>query len=348
MANRDLPLISPGVLALGGLTALLFALVSACGAGGPSGPACLSGTATVPPTPTPVADLTLKVGSYEGTGSPQCIRGVGFQPVLVIIKGDTGEFTVWRSSSMEGDSTADFASGRPNVEGGITSLDADAFALGKDETVNAENVTYYYVAFADSPEIKAGSYVGNGREGRSIRGVGFQPALVFLKWDGPRSAIWRSMSHQEEDFSFFDGQRDGTGFIGSLVPDGFEVGSDSWVNDSGGADNPSTYHYVAFRDVPGRITTGSYVGDSSGNREIIGIGFQPDYVWVKRDSDKSKAVHRPSSLLEDATLRFEAVANAADEITALLPDGFQVGSESSVNAEGDTYNYVAWKASNGP
>ena len=325
-----------------------IATVLAVADGGPSGPACLTGTATVPPTPTPVAGLTLKVGSYEGTGSPQCIRGVGFQPVLVIIKGDTGEFAVWRSSSMKGDSTADFASGQLNIESAIASLDADAFSLGKDETVNAEGVTYYYVAFADSPEIKVGSYVGNGREGRSIRGVGFQPALVFLKWDGPRSAVWRSLSHEEGVSSFFDAQGDRTGFIGSLVPDGFEVGSDSWVNNAGGADDPSTYHYVAFKGVPGRITTGSYVGDGSGSREVTGIGFQPDYVWVKRDSDKNKAVHRPSSLPEDSTLRFEAVANAADEITALLPDGFQVGSESSVNAEGDTFNYVAWKSSSGP
>ncbi len=336
-------------VSLGAIAAVVaIVTVLAVADGGPSGPACLTGTATVPHTPSPVAGFTLKVGSYEGTGSPQCIRGVGFQPVLVIIKGDTGEFAVWRSSSMQGDSTADFASGQPNIESAIASLDADAFSLGKDETVNAEGVTYHYVAFADSPEIKVGSYVGNGREGRSITGVGFQPALVFLKWDGPRSAVWRSMSHQEGRSSFFDAQGAGTGLIGAFVTRGFEVGSDPWVNNAGGADDPSTYHYVAFRDVPGRIATGSYVGDGSGSNEVTGIGFQPDYVWVKRDSDKNKAVHRPSSLPDDATLQFEAVANAADEITALLPDGFQVGSEPSVNAKGDSFNYVAWKSSSGP
>lgn len=311
-------------------------------------PACQVDSIGEPPTPSPESSLTLTVGSYEGAGSPQCISDLGFDPVVVIIKGDTGEFSVWRSSSMEGDSTADFASGQPNIENAITSLDSDAFSLGEDATVNAEDVTYYYVAFAASPEIKAGSYVGDATEGRSISDVGFQPALVFLKWDGPRSAVWRSTTQPDEVSSFFDGQADRTGIIQEFEADGFLVGSDPWVNNDGGPDDPATYHYVAFREVPGRLAMDSYVGDGSGSTDITDIGFQPDYVWIKRDSDRSKAVHRPSSLSGDATLRFEGVSNGSGEITALLPDGFQVGSEPSVNSQGDTYYYIAWKSSTGP
>lgn len=311
-------------------------------------PACRTDAETEPPPPSPEARLTLTVGSYEGTGSAQCISGLGFDPVVVIIKGDTGEIAVWRSSSMEGDSTADFANGQANIENAITSLDPDAFSLGKDATVNAEGVTYYYVAFAASPDIKVGSYTGDASEDRSISDVGFEPALVFLKWDGLRSAVWRSASHPDGVSSFLDLRPDFPEFITGFHSDGFQVGSDPWVNNDGGADEPSTYHYVAFRKVPGRLATGSYVGDGSGSTDITDIGFQPDYVWIKRDSDLSKGVHRPGSLEGDATLRFEGVANASGEIRALLPDGFRVGSESSVNADGDTYNYVAWKSSSGP
>ena len=74
-----------------GLAAATLSIVAACGGGGPSVPACQTGTPTEPLTASPAASLTLKVGSYEGTGSPQCIRDVGFQPVLVIIKGDAGD-----------------------------------------------------------------------------------------------------------------------------------------------------------------------------------------------------------------------------------------------------------------
>ena len=349
MADRDVPMTPPRAfsLALASLAALLLALVSACG-GGPSVPACRTDATIEPPPPGPEAGLTLSVGSYEGTGSPQCIRGIGFQPVVVIVKGDTAGLAVWHSSSMEEDSTADFASGQHNIEGGITSLDSDAFSLGEDASVNAEGVAYYYVAFSDSPDIKVGSYFGDAADRRSIEDVGFEPVLVFLKWDGVRSAVWRSISHPEGTSSFFDGQADAGALIRAFEADGFLVGSDPWVNNDGGPDDPATYHFVAFREVPGGLATGSYVGDGSDDRDITDIGFQPDYLWIKRDSAQSKAVHRPSSLAGDSTLRFEGVPNASGEIRALLPDGFQVGSESAVNAEGDTYNYVAWKSSSGP
>ena len=348
MTHRDLPLISPSVLALGGLAGLLFALLAACGAGGPSGPACRTGTATAAPTPISESGLTLNVGLYEGTGSPQCIRGIGFQPILVIIKGDAGEWAVWRSGSMQGDSTADFSDGQPNMEDGITSLDPDAFSLGKAAAVNTEGVTYYYAAFADSPSIKVGSYVGDGKEVRSITGVGFQPALVFLKWDGFRTAVWRSATHADGVSSFFHGEGDLIEFIMAFEPDGFQVSADPWVNRDGGPNDPAVYHYVAFREAPGLLQTGTYIGDGSDSKDITDVGFQPDYVWVKRSSADSKGVHRSSSLSGDATLRFERVANGADEIKALLPDGFRVGSEPSVNTEGDTFNYVAWKSSSEP
>ncbi len=320
---------------------------AASGGGGLSVPACRTDAETEPPPPSPEASLTLTVGSYEGTGSPQCISDLGFDPVVVIIKGNAGGFAVWRSSSMEGDSTADFAIGQPNVEDAITSLDPDAFSVGDDATVNEEGVTYYYVAFADSPDIKVGSYTGDASEDRSIDDVGFQPALVFLKWDGLRSAVWRSSTHPDGVSSFFDGQPDTTGIIQEFEADGFQVSADAWVNTFDDPEEPPIYHYVAFREVPGRLATGSYVGDDIDGTDITDIGFQPDYVWIKRDDPASKGVHRPSSLAGDSTLRFEGVPNASREITDLLPDGFRVGGSASVNSDGDTYRYVAWKA-NGP
>ncbi len=333
---------------LGGLAGLLLVLISACGGEGTSVPACRTDDETEPSPPSPEASLTLTVGSYEGTGSPQCISDLGFDPVVVIIKGDSSDSAVWRSISMEGDSTADFAIGIPNFEGAITSLDSDAFSLGKDPTTNAEGVTYQYVAFADSPEINASSYAGDTSDRRSIADVGFQPALVFLKWDGPRSAVWSSIAHPEGISSFFDVNKSQAGYISAFEADGFRVSSDSWVNQIGGPDTPTTYHYVAFREVPGRLAMGSYVGDGTDNRDISGIGFQPDYIWIKRGDEGSKGVHRPSSLTGDSTLRFEGVPNGSGEIKALLPDGFQVGDSIGVNADGDTYNYVAWKAGSGP
>ncbi len=122
------------------------------------------------------------------------------------------------------------------------------------------------------------------------------------------------------------------------------MGNHTFVN----AGDGSTYNYVAFGEVPGRLEVGTYVGDDSDNRDITGVGFQPDYVWIKRSSSDSKAVHRTSSLAGDASLRFEGIPNGSDEIQKFLPDGFQVGSSPFVNLDGDDIYWVAFKASGGP
>jgi len=247
---------------------------------------------------------------------------------------------------MEGDSTADFAASKPNSfwEDSITSLDPGAFSLGKNAGVNAEGVTYHYVAFADSPDIKVGSYIGDGKDGRSVTGVGFQPALVFLKLDAARPAIWSSATHPEGISSVFRAGEDMTGLIRGFEADGFQVGSDISVNSMNPGGAVSTYHYVAFREAPGRLNTGTYIGDGSDDQEITDIGFQPDYVWIKRSSVDSRAVHRTSSLTGDVTLQFGNEPNNIDQIKALQRDGFRVGSHPNVNIEGDTYHYAAWKS----
>lgn len=307
-------------VALAGFTGLLFVLALACG-GGTSAAACRTGDASPPPAPNPAAKLTLKIGTYTGTGSPQCIRGIGFQPVAVIING-----AFWHSSSMEEDSTADFAIGQPNFEDAITSLDPDAFSLGKLDAVNANGDFYWYVAFPDSPDIKIGSYASDGIDDRIITDVGFEPALVFLKWDGLRSAIWRSAAHDENVSSFFHRGIDSP-WIRDFEPDGFRLTSNPFVN----AEEIGTYHYAAFRDVPDVLNSGTYTGDSTENRIISGIGFEPDWVWIKRETEENDIVY---------------LINLPDrDSTQLEEDGFRVDSDPFVNFDGDTYHYVAWKAS---
>ena len=343
MEKRGLPFRLPGVFTFA-LMALLVTVVSACGlGGGGSGvPNCRIDKPT-PPPPSPEPSLTLQVDSYLGAGNPQCVSGIGFQPVLVIIRSETGEWAVWRSSSMVGDSTADFAAGLPNFDDRITSLDPDAFSLDADSTIN-NRIIYHYVAFANSPDIKVGSYVGDGIDGRSITGVGFQPAMVFLKRDGDGAAVWSSISHPEGVSSFFGAEEDRENLILLLESDGFQLSSDPLVN----AGDGSTYHYVAFREAEDLLATGTYTGDGSDDRDINDVDFEPDYVWIKRSTAESGAVHRPSSLDGDETLRFTREPTGSDEIKALLSDGFQIGDEPSVNFDGDTYHYVAWKSSSGP
>jgi len=324
------------------VTALSIAACGGDGGGGPHVAACRTANGTPAaetPTAGPPATVTLKVGSYTGTGSPQCIRGVGFQPEVLIIKGDTTESAAWRSSSMSGDSTAYFADRIPNFEDGITSLDPDAFSLGEDPSVNAEEVTYQYVAFPSYADIRVGSYIGDGAGGRSISGIGFQPDLVWLKGDVYEAAVWRSSEMPGDRTALFTTGREIVDAIEALESDGFQVGSHPAVNGP-----TSVVHYVAFRAVPGSLAVGTYTGNGLDNRSITGLGLEPDYVWVKVDSVATSMVHRSSGLEGDTTMRIIDAINAPNEIQALEADGFQVGTGNVVNTDGDRYRYVAWKA----
>ena len=75
-------------------------------------------------------------------------------------------------------------------------------------------------------------------------------------------------------FSFTGG--DSTNYITALGADGFTVGTDTRVNRSG-----DLYHYLAWSETPGKIGVGTYTGTGADNRNIAGVGFQPDFVMVQ-------------------------------------------------------------------
>jgi hypothetical protein len=84
-------------------------------------------------------------------------------------------------------------------------------------------------------------------------------------------------------------------------------------------------------------------GNGVDDRNITGVGFAPDFVWIK---DRSNA---RNNYLYD-TIRganYELISNAtnaeaffANQMQAFQSDGFQVGSSAETNGSGETY--VAW------
>lgn len=90
---------------------------------------------------------------------------------------------------------------------------------------------------------------------------------------------------------------------------------------------------------------------TSGTQSVSGVGFQPDWVWIKSRSaaggntvtDVVRGIN--SQLLTNTT---GAQETNTDNITALNSDGFSLGSNStgstSVNVNGQTYVAWNWKA----
>ena len=102
-------------------------------------------------------------------------------------------------------------------------------------------------------------------------------------------------------------------------------------------DNPSE---TAFNTV-------LYTGNDTDNRTVSGVGFQPDFLWIKARADayqnylqdvvrgSTKVLFSDSSSAEDT--RVSAVKSFAS-------DGFVLGQEAQVNGNNNTYVSWNWKA----
>ncbi len=88
----------------------------------------------------------IAVGSYIGNGvDSRAITGIGFQPNVVIIKGDTAQQGCFRTSDIAGDSALLFGAAAESADR-IQSLDIDGFIIGTAAPVNSDTVTYYWIA----------------------------------------------------------------------------------------------------------------------------------------------------------------------------------------------------------
>jgi len=123
---------------------------------------------------------------------------------------------------------------------------------------------------------------------------------------------------------------------------------------------PTGYLAICTDNVSSELTLpigkgGSYFstviwsGDGTDDRSITGVGFQPDTVWYK---ERNNAVsHRwvdavrgiGKELYVDLS---NAEYAASNELQAYESDGFQIGSDGSINGSSDTYVGWCWKGSN--
>lgn len=284
--------------------------------------------------------MRLATGSYTGNGvDNRAISGVGFPPDVVVIKGNNGQEAVARTSTMSGDATKPLVAGTALVTNRIHSLDSNGFTLGTNADVNTNGTTYYWMAFeAAAGELRVNSYTGNGTS-QALTGFGFSPEYVIVMGAGGTATLHRS-SLMSSPFRF-DGTAANANSLNSLDPDGFSVGSNAQVNQNG-----TVYHYLAWNAVAGSMAVGSYTGNAIDNTSIAGVGFQPAYVIVKSSTsgtNADRAVHRPSSLSGDSTLHFAVVVNFANGLQALEANGFQIGTDGTVNTSAKTYYWMAFK-----
>ncbi len=95
------------------------------------------------------------------------------------------------------------------------------------------------------------------------------------------------------------------------------------------------------------VSSGSYVGNGLDDRLITGVGFQPDALIVKGDTD-SAAVLRTSTMGQDASKRLVGSdVFTPDHIQAFGPGSFTIGKNERVNDTAKTFHWIAFQAAAG-
>ena len=102
------------------------------------------------------------------------------------------------------------------------------------------------------------------------------------------------------------------------------------------------------------FNTKLYTGNGSAGHSITGVGFQPDFVWMKR-RDGTKA-HRLCDAVRGVTKLVQSSSTDAEQtdantLTAFGADGFTLGDDNQgygVNVSGQSMVSWNWKAGTGP
>jgi hypothetical protein len=184
----------------------------------------------------------LSVGSYVGDGSDdRSITGVGLEPVWVITLGD-GSDSVFRPGPIAGDNSY-LMTGSSAQADHIQTIEADGFQIGSSADVNGSGITFHYIAWAASPQVSTGAYIGNHVDDRSIAGIGFQPLVAWVKRYATRTSVWRPASLSGDASLAWGATTAASDRIQALEADGFQVGNNQSVNS-----NNETYYYLALRD----------------------------------------------------------------------------------------------------
>ena len=289
--------------------------------------------------------LFVKTGEYLGTGSGSITTNLSFTPKAVFLWTDaptsgTSTRSRFKTDTMGANDSGGIGVSTFYTDGNIT-FSGDGFSVAGTSTngMNISSKQYYWLALG-GPECVTGSYVGNGTNNRNITGLGIDPDFVLVKRaDNTLPYFKTSASGKTTDTS-------GTlidtafqaGFIKQLIADGFQVGNFTAVNQ-----DSDTFHYLALQKSGNadQFNEGVYTGNGTDDRNITGLGFNPNFVAIKADT---ALVSRIRSLeTTDTSSSFAAAATASNNIQQFVVDGFEIGTSNDVNQSSVAYYYFAFQ-----
>jgi len=90
-----------------------------------------------------------------------------------------------------------------------------------------------------------------------------------------------------------------------------------------------------------------YTGNDSSDRDITGVGFQPDFLWIKNRSQADwhmlqDSIRGANKVLHTNSTGVESTDNVNGHVNSFLADGFNVDAGAQGNVNENSENYVAW------
>ena len=225
--------------------------------------------------------------------------------------------------------------------------------------IDGEKTIMYCFANIDGYQ-RIGSYVGTGTPENFIY-TGFEPAWLSIKNLSTNSKNWVIVDNKRDNAdewlyanstaAYYDDSNTYTKFYAN----GFSVADNgSFVNTSGDsylfwaiAANPDTTAPTKANS----FNTVIYTGDGGTNRQLTGVGFKPDFTWIKQrnaddnhalfDSVRGVNLSLSSNLINTTNDRND---DSTKGVNSFDDDGVTLGSWNNVNGNNDTYVAWNWKA----
>ena len=252
------------------------------------------------------------VVTYTGDGlsAQQIAHSLGSVPGCVIVKptSTTGNWGVWH----RGNGTTDYTglslnqttAAQDSGAGFYSGFTSTYFTprLVEDASLNVGNlngVTYVAYVFAHDAGgfgltgtdnvISCGSFTADGT-GNATVSLGYEPQWIMVKRSSGGTGDWQMRDNMRGFFAAPNNSSKG------LIANGSDAESDQGnlcvtstgftTAGSGGLAPDSNYIYIAIRRGPMKVPTSGtsvfntvlWTGNSTNNRQITGVGFNPDFV----------------------------------------------------------------------
>lgn len=247
----------------------------------------------------------------------------------------------------------------------VTSFNSNGFTLGNDQTLGRVNFSSArtYTSWTFREQLKffdVVTYTGNDVYGRAIsHNLGAEPGFMIVKCTSSASASWM-VYHRETGGAYPLVLNSSNGaFLSNIWSNQNPTSTQFFVGDNFNVNGPSeTYVAYLFAHNAGGfgatgtdnvISCGSYTGNGSATGPTINLGYEPQWVMVKR------AYAAGNWLMFDVMRGMSNTASqylSADEASAefswggasVVPTatGFRIASSSTaINESGADFIYVA-------